>query len=222
MNLNKSRDYFDPGMLEESSCHIIGCGAIGSTVAENLTRLGIKYITLWDFDIVNPHNITNQMFFHEQIGQLKVNALEDTLTKINPDLEVTTKTIPYKKQKISGYVFLCLDNIDTRREIVEENMKNPYIKAMFDFRMRLTDAQHYAAPWDNDKEKQILLDSMQFSHEEAVESTPVSACGTQLSVAPTVRNIAALGVANFMNYVKEQKCKRLILMDSFDFTLDTF
>ena len=39
MNLSKSYEFFKP-----ESCggriHIIGCGAVGSTVAENLSRLG--------------------------------------------------------------------------------------------------------------------------------------------------------------------------------------
>ena len=83
MDLNKSREYFDPSHLEKQPCHIIGCGAIGSTVAENLARLGLENICLWDFDVVNPHNIANQMFLHTQIGMAKVNAVEDILKSIN-------------------------------------------------------------------------------------------------------------------------------------------
>lgn len=207
-------------MMRSDRIHIIGCGAIGSTVAENLARLGIIKMTLWDFDTVNPHNIANQMFFHDQIKMPKVNAVEDTLLRINPDIEITTKQIPYKEQNLAGYVFLCVDNIDTRREIVQANLANNNIKAMFDFRIRLEDAQHYGADWSNDKEKQIFLDSMNFSHAEAQEQTPVSACGVTLSVAPTVRIISAMGVSNFMNFVRTGKMKRLILNHAFSFDTD--
>ena len=222
MNLNKSREYFDPETIQGDQIHIIGCGAIGSTVSENLARLGLQSFVLWDFDVVNPHNIANQMFLHSQIGMPKVKAVADILQGINPDIEITQKEIPFENQRLSGYVFLCVDNIDLRRTIVENNMANKTIKAMFDFRMRLTDAQHYAAPWNNEKEKQILLDTMQFSHDEALAETPVSACGVQLSVAPTVRIIAAHGVANFMNLTIHGKCKRLILIDAFQHCLDAF
>ena len=221
MNLNKSRDFFDPDMLGNASCHIIGCGAIGSTVAENLARIGVTNFHLWDFDIVNPHNIANQMFFDDQIKHQKVGAIADTLQRINPLVKIT-RHLAYEKQNLSGYVFLCVDNIDLRRRIVQLHLNNPNIKAIFDFRMRLTDAQHYAAPWDNEKEKQILLDSMQFSHEEATAATPVSACGIPLSVAPTVRIIAAYGVSNFINYVLTGDIKRLILIDAFKFAIDAF
>ena len=40
MDLSKSYEFFQPDMLT-SRVHIIGCGAIGSTVAENLARFGI-------------------------------------------------------------------------------------------------------------------------------------------------------------------------------------
>ena len=38
MNLVKSQDYFDP-IKVTNRCHIIGCGSVGSTVAELLIRL---------------------------------------------------------------------------------------------------------------------------------------------------------------------------------------
>jgi hypothetical protein len=41
MNLVKSQDYFNPLDVKQR-CHIIGCGSVGSTIAELLTRLGIK------------------------------------------------------------------------------------------------------------------------------------------------------------------------------------
>ena len=46
-------------------------------------------------------------------------------------------------------------------------MDSPYVKAVFDFRTLLEGAQHYAADWKDTKMKQDLLNSMQFSHEEA-------------------------------------------------------
>ena len=70
--------------------------------------------------------------------------------------------------------------------------------------------------------KQDLLKSMQFSHEEAAEETPVSACGVTLGVATTVRLICALGVNNYINFVKGNGIKKLIMIDGFNFILDAF
>ena len=223
MDLVKSYDFFHPEQCTDR-IHIIGCGAIGSTVAENLVRFGLTRLTLYDFDSVESHNIANQMFRDTDIGKYKVEALEDILCDINPDVKKDIKLVNkgYVGQKLSGYVFLCVDNIDLRREIAERCKGNPYVKAMFDFRMRLTDAQHYAADWSNAKMVEDFLKSMAFSHEEAQAETPVSACNIALSVAPTVRAIVAYGVANFINFAKGGAIRKLILADAFNYTIDAF
>lgn len=220
MDLAKSYDFFKPEDLE-GRVHIIGCGAIGSTVAENLVRFGITNITLYDFDHVEPQNIANQMFRNKDIGKLKTEALADILTEINPEIAKTIRLVNegYQGQRLSGYVFLCVDNIDLRREIAKKWEGNEYIKAMFDFRMRLTDAQHYAADWSNADMVRDFLGTMNFSHEEAKEATPVSACNITLSVNPTVRNICAAGVSNFINFVKEGLIKKMVLVDTFKFDI---
>lgn len=223
MDLSKSYEYFQPEK-NTSRIHIIGCGSVGSTVAENLARAGVENFTLWDFDVVEPHNLANQMFRKKDIGRKKTDALLDMLCEINEDIadKAEIKDEGWTGQRLSGFVFLCVDNIDLRREIVEKHFDNPYIKAMFDFRTRLEDAQHYAADWSNYKMKKNFLNSMQFSHDEAKEETPVSACNVTLSVAPTVRIICAYGVANFMNFWNGKPIKKLILADAFNFQLDAF
>jgi len=223
LNLSKSYDFFKPGEVKER-IHIIGCGSVGSTVAELLARFGLTKLSLYDFDKVEPKNLANQMFRQEHVGKDKVDALAGMLCEINPEVRGNIKvaTHGYVAQKLSGYVFLCVDNIDLRREIAAANKDNTYIKAMFDFRTRLTDAQHYAADWSNMGMVDDFINSMNFTHDEAVEETPVSACNVTLSVAPTIRMICSLGVANFVNFTKGTELKKFIQMDAFSFVLDAF
>lgn len=223
MDLSKSYDFFQPEKYEDR-IHIIGCGSVGSTVAENLARCGVTKMTLWDFDVVEPKNLANQMFRQKDVGVTKVEALLDILTEINPDIvdDVKLEGEGWNGQQLNGYVFLCVDNIELRKQIVEKHIDSPFIKAMFDFRTRLEDAQHYAADWSDYKMKQDFLNSMNFSHDEAKEETPVSACNVTLSVCPTVRIICAYGVANFMNFWNGKPIKKLILADAFQFVLDAF
>lgn len=223
MDLSKSYDFFQPEKHKDR-IHIIGCGSVGSTIAENLARAGVTKFTLWDFDTVEPKNIANQMFIQSDVGLPKVEALTRILCDINPDVKDEIKTMPegWNGQKLSGYVFLCVDNIDLRREIVEKHFDNIFVKAMFDVRTRLTDAQHYAADWSDHRQKKNFLASMNFSHEEAKEETPVSACNVELSVCPTVRIICALAAANFMNFWNGKPLKNLVLNDAFGMTLDAF
>ena len=223
MNLSKSYEFLNPDEIDER-INVIGCGSVGSTVVELLARFGLKRFGLWDFDSVEPKNIVNQMFTSDYIGQPKVDSLLSMISDINPDIltETDLHREGWNGQNLSGYVFLCVDSIELRRMIVEKNRYNPNIKAMFDFRTRLTDAQHYAADWSDEKQISNFFASMQFSHVEAAHETPVSACGTVLGVAPTVRMIATVGVTNFVNFVREGKLKQTILADPFAFQLDAF
>lgn len=223
MDLSKSYEFFKPEMLK-SRVHIIGCGSVGSTVAENLVRFGITNITLYDFDRVEAHNLANQMFRTPDIGRLKTEALADMLCEINPDCseKLVLQNDGWNGQRLSGYVFLCVDNIDLRRQVATKFKGSEYIRAMFDFRTRLTDAQHYAADWSDPRMVDNFINSMAFSHEEAKEATPVSACNVELSVAPTVRVVVAYGVSNFINFVKDGAIRKMILVDAFNFTIDAF
>ena len=223
MDLSKSYDFFQPEK-DDAKIHIVGCGSVGSTIAENLARCGVKNMVLWDFDTVEAHNIVNQMFRQQDVGKSKVEALKDILCDINPEIVDTVELKPdgWQGKLMSGYIFLCVDNIELRRQIVEKHMDSPYVKAVFDFRTLLESAQHYAADWSDYKMKQDLLKSMQFSHEEAAAETPVSACGVTLGVATTVRLVCALGVNNYINFVKGNGINKLVIIDGFNFMLDAF
>ena len=225
MNIAKSYDFFQPETCT-GRIHIIGCGAVGSTVAENLVRFGLTKITLYDFDTVDSHNIANQMYKGTDIGKTKVEALSEYLREINPDIGDDLRVEPdgYTNQPLAGYVILCVDNIDLRRAIATKQKSNPYIKAMFDFRIRMTDAQHYAADWANPKMVDAFLRSMEFTHEEAKAATPVSACNIELSVVTSVRTIVAAGVQNLIEFIRSggERIKKLVLIDMDKFAIEAF
>lgn len=223
MDLSKVYDFFQPDKID-GKIHIVGCGSVGSAIAENLARCGVTDFVLWDFDIVEAHNVANQMFTQADIKRPKVEALRDILVSINPEVADKIKLEPkgWKGKLMSGYIFLAVDNIDIRREIVEKHYNSPYVKAVFDFRTMLESAQHFAADWQDETMKKSLLNSMQFSHDEASAETPTSACGVTLGVVTTVRTICELGVNNFINFVKGNGLKKTVLFDGFDFTLDAF
>lgn len=82
-----------PGMTETlAGCTvgIAGCGGLGSNAAAMLVRAGIGRLILADYDRVEPSNLNRQLYFQEDIGQEKVQALANRLRSINPDLIITT------------------------------------------------------------------------------------------------------------------------------------
>lgn len=203
MDLSKSFEYFSPNDVK-GQVHVLGCGSVGSAVAELLARLGIdEKIHLWDFDKVESHNLVNQMFNDADVGSFKVDATERLWKAINPMAKITKHPKGWNGERLSGYVFLAVDNIDLRREICKKNRMNPMMKALFDFRTGLESGQCYAADWSNLTQIDNLLESMAFSHDEAKANTPVTACGLALGLAPTVRGCVLLGVCNFMNFIKK-------------------
>ena len=208
IDLSKSLEYFDPSKVREQ-IHIVGCGSVGSTVAENLVRMGLKNFTLWDFDVVNTHNLANQLFRAKDVGKTKVDALLDILTDIDPEIGKTVKLKPngWHGEIMSGYIFMAVDSIEIRKEIVKLHMGSPFVKAILDFRTDLEFAQHFAADWGIMKQRENLANSMNFTDEDAEHSTPVSACGYVLGVNPTVRMICAIGVANFVNFINGKPLK---------------
>ena len=223
IDLTKQYEFFKPELVDKR-VHIIGCGSVGSTIAENLVRCGISNLTLYDFDKVEAHNITNQMFRYGDIGSLKVDALKEILVEIDPAAKSTIKTNSsgWNGEMLSGYVFLACDSIEVRKKFVEEQKNNMTIKAVFDIRTMITGAQHYAADWRNIKMKEDLLESMNFTHEEARVETPVSACGVTLGIVTTVRLISALAINNLINFVKGNNIWKFVQIDGFKAWLDCF
>lgn len=71
-------------------CHValVGCGGLGSNAAMMLVRAGVRELTLVDFDVVDASNLNRQMFFPDQIGEPKVDALAQTLLRLEPELRI--------------------------------------------------------------------------------------------------------------------------------------
>lgn len=211
MNRSKILEFFDATTIKDS-IHIVGCGAIGSHVCEQLARMGFEEVHIYDFDTVSDHNIANQMFDETQIGMNKCDACMQMMLRINPEMKVHVHYEGLQEPYIlTGHVFLCVDNIDLRRTIVEANKYNTMIKSWTDMRMRLTDAQLYFA--SQDYEVEGLLKTMDFTHDEAVASTPVSACGTTLSVIYAPKAIVCFAISNFVKFLQQTDYITMAVVD---------
>lgn len=212
MDRSKFSEFFNPEELQ-NRVNVVGVGAIGSNICLQLTRLGIETIHIYDFDTVDAHNIANQMYDEDDINELKVNAIARKMKAINPHCNVITHEEGLQEPYIlNGYIFMCVDSIELRKEITEANRLNRNTSAIFDFRMRLTDAQYYCAKEDYEYDE--LLKTMNFTHEEAQEATPTSACGVELSVIYAPNIITSFGVSNFVKITKNGNYDNIILIDT--------
>ena len=176
---------------------------------------------LYDFDRVDTHNLANQQFRTDDISLYKVEAVYEMIRSINPHAKIQRRTEGWHPGlPLSGHVFMGVDSMVTRNQIYRAVEVAPAVNAIYDFRLGLADAQHYAADTSDLKQMEKLRRSLDFTDEEARQNIKVSTCNMALSIYPTVATITALGVANFINQVKGLPLKNMILIDAFDFTVD--
>ena len=102
--------------------HILGCGAIGSSAAVQLCRMGGEIFNLYDFDMVEEANIGVSQYTQDDIGKYKVNALEDHLTNISPSVTAHTNNERFTQYAPTGndrdIIILGFDSMESRLEAV--------------------------------------------------------------------------------------------------------
>jgi sulfur carrier protein ThiS adenylyltransferase len=78
--------------LADKRVGIIGLGGLGSNAAAMLVRTGVRHLVLVDFDVVDESNLNRQLYFRDDIGRRKTEALAATLRRIEPgvDLELVS------------------------------------------------------------------------------------------------------------------------------------
>lgn len=111
---------------------IAGCGGIGSNVAMNLVRAGLKNFILVDFDKVEESNLNRQFFFKKQIGSYKALVLEENLKNINPNLNIDSFVEKIHEGNILNFFTNCdiiVEAFDKKefKTLLIENYSNKYI-----------------------------------------------------------------------------------------------
>lgn len=188
-------DYIFDSDTFATQVHLIGLGATGSKIAIELAKLGIKgeLLHLWDYDKVESHNISNQLFGLQDIGKYKAEAVADII-KRDTGTEVNVHVEEVKDQTMKGIVFLLTDTMKSRREIFENSIElNPNINAVIETRMGTDSCRIYTFdPVDANECKRW---SETLCGDDVAE---VSSCGTSISVGPTSSWIAGSAVWQFV------------------------
>jgi adenylyltransferase/sulfurtransferase len=77
--------------LRSARVLVVGCGALGSSLAETMTRAGVGSLTVVDRDCVEPSNLQRQSLFDEddaEQARAKAVAAEARLRRLNSDVTV--------------------------------------------------------------------------------------------------------------------------------------
>ncbi len=104
---------------------IAGAGGLGSNCAVALARSGVGTLVITDFDIIEEPNLNRQYFFRDQIGMMKVFALKDNISRINPDVSVICHQIKLNRINIPEIFSGCsviveaFDRSDMKEMLIE-------------------------------------------------------------------------------------------------------
>jgi sulfur carrier protein ThiS adenylyltransferase len=124
--------------VKRSTVGIAGLGGLGSQVAIALARIGVGYLILADYDIVEPSNLNRQQYFIQQIGMPKVDAMRENLQRVNPYVRIIThRTVitPRNVQSVFGNAHIIVEAFDKAEEkamlinAISESMPDTYIVA---------------------------------------------------------------------------------------------
>ncbi len=78
------------GSMGERRVLVAGCGSVGSRIAEDLARSGVRHFVLVDPDEVSLPNMARSVYARADVGRAKVAVLAERLRGIAPETEVST------------------------------------------------------------------------------------------------------------------------------------
>lgn len=207
LDLTRHLELIDPHYFEEPIT-IIGAGATGSWLTLALAKLGLTDITVYDFDVVESHNVPNQAFNIHDIGKTKTQALQDIIA-VQTNHKINVKNEKYTNQRLTGIVFLMVDSMAERKRIWETSIKlKSQIKLMIEPRMGLDMGRIYNVnPLDMEQIRR---------YEETLYSddvAEVSACGASMTVITTALGIASWCARSLINWHNKEELDNEILID---------
>lgn len=110
---------------------IVGAGTIGSFTALALAKLGCFHIVIQDFDMVEEHNLSNQLYNAQNIGEYKAEALRTAIESFAPPGGIIESNLtPFNiGQDMSRYkvVVAAVDNMDARLNIFHTSSGRVFI-----------------------------------------------------------------------------------------------
>ena len=117
---SRQKDIVPPDRLAACKATVIGVGAIGRQVALQLAAMGVPWLQLIDFDLVETSNLASQGYLEEDLGRPKVEATGELCRRINHGLELHQVNERFRRSmEIGNTLFCCVDSIETRRIIWE-------------------------------------------------------------------------------------------------------
>lgn len=102
--------------------NLIGAGGLGSPIALALAKMGCPRLAIFDPDVVEPHNLPNQLFRLADVDRPKVEALAEILREF-ADVAVDAVRESVDERRFDGVVISAVDTMAARRSIWERSVR---------------------------------------------------------------------------------------------------
>lgn len=195
MDYSRQMEIYRPEEHDKQPVHIIGCGALGSWTAVLLAKLGVRDITLWDNDIVEEHNLPNQLFTLKQIGKNKAEALADMIEWMTGARPTVRSRRCTASDTLPGVVLCCVDSMKGRSALFDAFCMTPRGRLWVEGRMGLREGLLYTV--DPSDAAQVMAYKTTLYSDDVSEA---SACGISQAVGATAAHIASLAVWKYVRY----------------------
>lgn len=202
--------------LQAMHVMICGAGALGSHVAEMLTRMGVQEISIIDMDIVELSNLHRQALYDEDDAfQMlpKVEALKNKLSKINSNIKINTIYEELTPTNIENLL------LKYQPDIVIDGMDH------FEIRYLINEACHkLQIPWIygaavGSKGTVYAIDFTGPCLKCLLNSIPTTgeSCAINGVLPPVINQVVSIQIAELLRYIAgEGFSKKLITVDAFD------
>jgi sulfur carrier protein ThiS adenylyltransferase len=180
------RDLAVLAALSRSTVGIAGAGGLGSNVAAALARAGVGKLIVADFDVLEPPDLNRQYYFIDQIGKPKVEALGETLTRMNPFSDYEMRNVRIDRGNIRE-VFAAADLLVEAFDLADQ--KQMLIEAWLELfpAKPIIAASGLAGFGGNNKLRQRKLGNLYICGDEESECDLCSA-----PMAPRIAVVAAM------------------------------
>jgi molybdopterin/thiamine biosynthesis adenylyltransferase len=117
-------DWFSQDQVAASRIAVIGAGAVGNEVVKNLVLLGVGEIDVFDFDVVELHNLTRSVLLREaDAGRNKAEAVAGRARELDPDVTVRGiagdfwNTLSLGRLQLYDCAIAAVDNFEARLKL---------------------------------------------------------------------------------------------------------
>lgn len=86
---DRQKTIWDQGKLQNARIMVVGAGTLGNEICKNLALIGIGYIAVIDYDVVEEVNLNRCLFFDEyDISKEKSTVLAEKISKFNSRIRI--------------------------------------------------------------------------------------------------------------------------------------